>query len=156
MPTLAPRLKCAWLLVLLSMLDRWRRPWRRSLSRHSSAQCLAHQFSCALRLSPVWELSPGQHVRPPIQGLFIPVQDSSSPSSSPSVVAQSLDSMMPTPSTSQVRTNASRFEYLMETLCPFQLFYRNSMDLEWLGAESARELVRCLVRLIGVGCSFNS
>ena len=51
--------------------------------------------------SPEGELSPsgsrGQRVRPPIQGLFIPSQDSSSPSSSPSVVAQSLGSMMPMP-----------------------------------------------------------
>jgi hypothetical protein len=29
---------------------------------------------------------------------------------------------------------------LMETLCPFQLFYSDSV--EWLGAESARERVR--------------
>ena len=36
-PTLAPRLECAQLPLLLSMLDRWRRPWRRSLSRQSSA-----------------------------------------------------------------------------------------------------------------------
>ena len=27
------------------------------------------------------------------------------------------------------------------------------MDLEWLGAELAKELVHCLVRLIGVGSS---
>ena len=52
--------------------------------------------------SPEAELSPsdsrGRHrARAPIQGLFMPAQDTSSPSSSPSVVAQSLGSMMPMP-----------------------------------------------------------
>ena len=43
-------------------------------------------------------VSPSQRVHPPIQGLFIPVQDSSSPSPLPSVVTQSLGSMMSMPS----------------------------------------------------------
>ena len=52
--------------------------------------------------SPEAELSPSgsrvrNRTRAPIQGLFMPAQDSSSPSSSPSVVAQSLGSMMPMP-----------------------------------------------------------
>jgi hypothetical protein len=50
--------------------------------------------------SPEVELSPSgsrvrHRVRAPIPGLFIPTQDTSSPPSSPSVVAQSLGSMMP-------------------------------------------------------------
>jgi hypothetical protein len=50
--------------------------------------------------NPDVELSPSgsrvrNRVRPPVQGLFMPTQDMSSPPSSPSVVAQSLGSMMP-------------------------------------------------------------
>lgn len=40
-PTLAPRFECAQLPALLSTLDRWCRPWRRSLSRDGSALCRA-------------------------------------------------------------------------------------------------------------------
>jgi len=48
------------------------------------------------------ELSPSgsrvrHRVRAPVQGLFVPTEDMSSPPSSPSVVAQSLGSMMPMP-----------------------------------------------------------
>ena len=51
---------------------------------------------------PEVELSPSgsrarHRARAPVQGLFIPTQDMSSPPSSPSVVAQSLGSMMPMP-----------------------------------------------------------
>src|SRR5258707_7706719 len=50
--------------------------------------------------TPEVELSPsgsrGRHrFRAPVQGLFVPTQNPSSPPSSPSVVAQSLGSMMP-------------------------------------------------------------
>ena len=51
--------------------------------------------------NPEVELSPSgsrvRHRRAPVQGLFMPTQDMSSPPSSPSVVAQSLGSMMPMP-----------------------------------------------------------
>ncbi|KAI0246338.1 hypothetical protein BJV78DRAFT_1277249 [Lactifluus subvellereus] len=52
--------------------------------------------------NPLAELSPSgsrfrNRVRPPVQDLFLPAQNTSSPPASPSTVAQSLGSMMPLP-----------------------------------------------------------
>ena len=97
-PTLAPRLECARLPVLLSMLDRWRRPWRRSLSRHRFVLCLAPHCSCATETTSRRRTLTWSTCSPTYLGLIHTCTRFVISIIIAKVVAQSLGSMMPMPS----------------------------------------------------------